>query len=155
STDGGGPFLTARRASARPKIFGLLAGKLTIDQIEVDKPRLRAVLKDGKLQNLKLELPESKGGPPLKRLPFSVVSASDADVDLDIDGKHLHAREIDADVTSDESFEEGIALELAVRIGEARAQLVRKNKPIPGVDRPEFSVDEDVLCRLDARARIE
>lgn len=47
ATDGGTPFLTARRASARPKIFGLLAGKLVIDQIEIEQPAARVVLKDG------------------------------------------------------------------------------------------------------------
>ena len=50
ASDGGGPFLTATKASARPKLFGLLAGKLIIDQIEVEQPRARVVLKDGSSQ---------------------------------------------------------------------------------------------------------
>ena len=78
ATDGGTPFLTARRATARPKIFGLLAGKLVIDQIEIEQPNARVVLKDGELQNLALKLPPSpKKEGPLKP-PFSVVSASGA-----------------------------------------------------------------------------
>ena len=62
ASDGGTPFLTARRASARPKLFGLLAGKLVIDSIEVEQPNARVVLKGGQLQNLALKLPE----PPLR-----------------------------------------------------------------------------------------
>src|SRR5688500_1507155 len=45
ASDGGDPFITAKRVSARPKIFGLLAGKLVIDQIEIEKPKARVVLK--------------------------------------------------------------------------------------------------------------
>ena len=50
ASDGGTPFLTARRITARPKIFGLLAGKLVIDQVEIEQPNARVVMKDGKLQ---------------------------------------------------------------------------------------------------------
>ena len=49
SSDGGSPFLTARRVTAKPKIFGLLAGKLVIDQVEIDRPTARVVMKGGKL----------------------------------------------------------------------------------------------------------
>lgn len=170
ASDGGTPFLTARRASARPKIFGLLAGKLVIDQIEVDQPSARVVLKDGKLANLALNLPESKKkdeGP--FKAPFSVVSASEAEVDLDIDGVRLAAHEIDADVTADDDGEGGSAFEVALRVAKARGRMVRtlaaaakdadakdKKDAKDAKDKvPDYSVDEDVLCRLDARARID
>src|SRR5262249_11403283 len=48
ASDEGTPFLTAKRVSARPKIFGLLAGKVVIDQIEIEQPKARVVLKEGK-----------------------------------------------------------------------------------------------------------
>ena len=156
ATDGGTPFLTARRASARPKIFGLLAGKVVIDQIEIEQPTTRVVLKDGKLQNLALNLPDTgeKKNEPFKS-PFSVVSASEAEVDVDIDGIHLTGHEIDADVTSDDDGEGGAAFEVALRVAQANGRRVRILKAAEGNTPAEYSVDEDVLCRLDARARIE
>jgi translocation and assembly module TamB len=173
SDDNPVPFLTAKRATAKPKIFGLLAGKVVIDQIEVERPKARIVLQDGKLQNLKLDLPESPKDEEKKPLkaPFSVVSTSEAEIDLKIDDKHITAKEIDADVTTDDDGGAGggTAFEVALRIGEARAKIKRevdnkdprtgkiktrggdeKETPIPAV-----SWDDDTLCRLDARARIE
>lgn len=155
ATDGGTPFLTARRASARPKIFGLLAGKLVIDQIEIEQPAARVVLKDGQLQNLALKLPETpKKAGPLKA-PFSVVSASEAEVDVDVDGVRIAGHEIDADVTTDDDGEGGTAFEVALRVARARARRVRVTKQAEGTKTAEYAVDEDVLCRIDARARVE
>src|ERR1700754_1259381 len=79
ASDGGTPFLTVRRATARPKIFGLLAGKVVVDQIEIDRPTARVVLEGGKLKNLALNLPDTpKSEHPKTRAPFSVVSTSEA-----------------------------------------------------------------------------
>lgn len=149
SSDGGAPFLTAKRATARPKIFGLLAGKVTIDEIEIEEPKARVVMKDGKLQNLHLDLPESKDTGPMKRPPFSVISASGADVDIEVDGIRGQGHEIDVDVSTDDDGEGGTAFEVAIRMAEARGRLVRKLKE--GGE----AVDDDLLCRLDGRARIE
>ncbi|MBX3186069.1 MAG: translocation/assembly module TamB domain-containing protein [Labilithrix sp.] len=155
ASDGGTPFLTARRASARPKIFGLLAGKLMIDQIEVEQPRARVVLKNGKIDNLALDLPDTpKQEGPFKP-PFSVVSTSEADVDLDIDGVRVVAHEIDADVTVDDAEGGGAAFEVALRVGEAKSRVVRTLREGDANGPAEYSVDEDVVCRVDARARIE
>jgi translocation and assembly module TamB len=155
ATDGGTPFLTAKRATARPKIFGLLAGKLVIDQIEIEQPSARVVMREGQLQNLGVKLPKSeKKAGPLKA-PFSVVSASEAEVDIDVDGIHVIGHEIDADVTTDDDGEGGTALEVALRAAQVRGRIVRTLKPPEGTRAAEYSVDEDVLCRIDARARIE
>ena len=54
SSDGGPPVLECSRARIRPKLFALLAGKLAIDQVELDQPRVHVVLRDGKLANLAL-----------------------------------------------------------------------------------------------------
>lgn len=159
SSDGGTPLLESTRISARPKIFGLLAGKVVIDEIEVQQPKVRVVLRDGKLQNLKLDLPESKKDDKPTKAPFSVVSTSEAEVDLDVDGVHVVAREIDADVTADDDGRGGTAFEVAVRVAEARTRMIRKlpepeSKAEASPSR-DFAVDEDTFCRLDGRARIE
>ena len=155
ATDGGTPFLTARRVSARPKIFGLLAGKLVIDQIEIEKPVARVVLEKGQFKNLGVKIPESSNEkkPPMKP-PFSVVSASEAALDVTIDGNRVVAQKVDADVTADTDGAGGTAFEVALRVGEARGTIVRtikKNEADPGTR----GVDEDVLCRIDGRARLE
>ena len=144
ATDGGGPILTATTATARPKIFALMAGKLAIDQIEVEQPHARVVVKDGKLQNLKLDLPEGPKSDKKMRAPFSVVSTSEAYVDVTLDDKHVVAEEIDADVTVDEDAEGGDAFEIALRVGKATTKIPRGQ-----------AVDDDTLCQLDGRARIE
>ncbi len=154
SSDGGTPFLTAKRATAKPKIFGLLAGKLVIDQIEIEQPKARIVLENGKLKNLDLDLPDTPKSEKKTRAPFSVVSTSEAEIDLTIDGAHVHAREIDADVTTDDDGAGSDAFEVAVRIGEAKTKLARRIEATEDV--PEHTAfDDDTLCRLDARARIE
>jgi translocation and assembly module TamB len=157
ATDGGTPFLTAQSATARPKIFGLLAGKVVIDEIEIEQPKARVVMKGGKLQNLALELPDTPKSTGPVKAPFSVVSASEAEVDLDIDGVRVVGHEIDADVTADDDGEGGTAFEVALRVAQARARTVRKLAAVPGSARngADYAVDEDVLCRIDARARIE
>ena len=155
ASDGGTPFLTARRATARPKIFGLLAGKVVIDQIEIEKPNARIVMKGGELQNLALKLPQTTKSTGPMKAPFSVVSASEAEVDVDIDGIRVVGHEIDADVTADDDGQGGTAFEVALRVAQARGRMVRMLKPAEGPRGAEYSVDEDVLCRIDARARIE
>ena len=155
ASDGGTPFLTARRATARPKIFGLLAGKVVIDQVDIVQPAARVVMKDGELQNLALKLPKTEASTGPLKAPFSVVSASEAEVDVDIDGIRVVGHEIDADVTADDDGNGGTAFEIALRVAEARSRMVRMLEPAEGPRGAEYSVDEDVLCRIDARARIE
>jgi translocation and assembly module TamB len=159
ATDGAGPFLTTQRATAKPKIFGLLAGKLVIDEVEIEKPNARIVLHDGKIANLDLHLPETKKSDKSflsGHAPFSVVSASEAELDLFIDDSHILAHEIDADVTADDDGEGGSALEVALRASTVKSRMVRTIKaPANPDDRGEYAVDEDLLCRIDGRARVE
>jgi translocation and assembly module TamB len=151
SGDRGGPALTSPRASVRPRVFALLSGKLAIDQIEVDAPHVRAVLKDGQLANLGIVLPKGgKGGP--FHAPFSVFSIADASLDLDIDGTKIDARELDVDVTTDDDLEKGSSFEIAVRAGETNVTRERVST-VKGKELHSF--DDDALCGVDARVRIE
>jgi translocation and assembly module TamB len=153
ASDGKGPFLEAKRAVAKPRLFALMAGKLDIDQIEVESPKARVVLRDGKLANLAVEIPESKEKKPF-RAPFNVISVSDADVDLVVDDVlHLTLQEVDADVAAEEPDAVSASeLEIAVRAAVIKSRWRR------GVDpkKPEeIDAEDDMLCDLDARVRIE
>lgn len=145
ATDGGEPALTARRVSVTPRFFSLLAGRFDAGSIEVQEPRARVILKDGELVNVRYRLPQQKGPrPPMERAPFSSLSLTDARVSLDVDGIKADAGPIDADVFA----EAGPAFELAVRAGESHVTRTRKA-------RDTTAVDEDVICELDARVRME
>jgi translocation and assembly module TamB len=148
ASDGGSPFLEVERASVRPRIFALLAGQLDVGDIEVIGPRVRAVVVDGELKNLAFKLPQSKEeSAPSARLPLSSVAVTDARIDARIDDTHVVTRAVDVDVTVEESD----VFEIGLRAGMTRIDRVH---PLPGRE-GEDSVDEDILCRLDARVRLE
>lgn len=154
ANDGLAPFASAKRISARPKIFGLLAGKVVIDQIEIDKPKVRVVVRDGKIKNLDLNLPDSPKSEGPMKAPFAVVSLSEAEIDVSIDDARIRAKDIDADVTTDE--DEGfLAFEVALRMAEAKARVRRTTKPAKNGAEAEYAYDDDTLCAVDGRARIE
>lgn len=152
SSDGGPPFLEVERIAVRPRPFSLLAGKLDVGDVEILGPRVRVIVADKELKNLKIELPKSKSPPPkqesglLPRLPMASLSVTDASVDASIEGINVSLRAVDLDVTAEDSG----AVELAVHVGDG--SIVRVH-PIPGRD--EDAIDEDVICKLDTRARIE
>lgn len=146
ASDGGIPFLTVERIAARPRPFSLLAGRIDVGEVEIDRPWIRAVVEDGKLANLAYRLPESDAKPS-SELPFTSLAVTEARVDLTVDGARLLTEEVDADV----SAEDGGAIEAALRAGGAT---LRRTHPMP--DYPsEDAVDEDRICKLEARARID
>jgi translocation and assembly module TamB len=155
STDGGGPALVSPRTSARPRLFALLSGKLAIDQIEVDAPAIRLDVREGQIMNLAVRMPaKSKSDRPVSA-PFSVVTVADARIDLTVDGVHGTASEIDVDVTADSDPEQGTSFEIAVRAGES---FITRSRPMLGAraqETPVLAVDDDALCSIDARVRIE
>jgi translocation and assembly module TamB len=145
ASDGGGPAFVARRMAVAPRLFSLLAGRLDAGDVEVDGPRARLVLRDGKLQNVAYRLPESKGPKkPLERAPFASLSLTDAAVTLDMEGLHVDAGPVDLDVFA----EPGLAFEVALRAGESRVSREY-------TQRGTVVVDDDVLCEVDARVRLQ
>jgi translocation and assembly module TamB len=150
SSDGGGPAVECDRAALRPRLFALLAGKLAIDQIDLDGPRVRAVVRDGKLLNLAVKVPE--GGPKRAgptHAPFNSFSVTDGAVDLDLDGLRLSAESMDLDVVADDDPTLGSSFETALRVGRAHVQRARS--------RPDGSTatDDDSLCSIEGRVRID
>jgi translocation and assembly module TamB len=156
STDGGAPALQAQRMTARPRLFSLLAGKLVIDQTDVESPKVRLVVKDGKVKNL--TLPDTKDDKPKKRnerAPFGVFAMTDASVDIEIDDVRILGDEADLDVTVDneDAATKGSAFEIALRMARASVQNVRVIKQEKGD--PRVEVDDDALCMIDGRVRVE
>ncbi len=149
ANDKGLPVLSCRRALLRPKLFALLAGKLAIDEIDLDEPHLRAVVRSGRVTNLNLpELPKSTSSHSVVHAPFDVFSVTEAFVDLDVDGVKFDVRSLDLDATAEDDPDHGSTFEVALRSG--RANLHRPRL------RPDGSTvhDDDTLCSLEARARI-
>jgi translocation and assembly module TamB len=159
SKDGGAAALTSDKIIAKPKLFALLSGKLVVDQVEIDSPKIRVVYGAHEVKNLGVKIPESTSEKKEPfHAPFSVVSLTDADVDLDIEGIHVMATAIDIDVTADEQDpNEGASFEIASRIGEAKVQNIRAeiDPAAPKGALQKFSVDDDMLCDVDARVRVE
>jgi translocation and assembly module TamB len=147
STDGGGPALECGRILVRPKLFALLAGKVAIDGIDLDAPKLRAVVRDGRIANVTLpEMGKTSSGPT--RPPFNVFSVTDGAFDLDVDSTRFETQSLDLDVTTEDDEALGTSFEVAVRTG--RSELHRPRADAAGAP----VVDDDVLCSLDGRARI-
>ncbi len=167
SNDGGAPALQAKRVAVTPRVFSLLAGKLDVGDIEIDQPKGRIVIRDGKIANVSYRLPKRTGpAPKLKRAPFSSLSITDAEVELDVAKMKINAGPMDVDVFADRgpSFEVRVSSDHSA-VTRHRMRLVKADenykKPDLQVDkkgrrwRPVPAVDEDVLCGLDLRAHFE
>jgi translocation and assembly module TamB len=161
ASDGGGPVLEADAVSVQPRLFALFSGKLAIDQVEVDEPRLRVVLRKGKLANLDLDLgsknPPKADEPPTKKAfhaPFSGIAVTDAQLSLDVDGVIVGASGLDLDVTVEDDPFAGSSFEVGLAV--AGGQVMRQRAaPGLGDDAPLAFVDEDVLCGLEGRVRLD
>jgi len=157
SKDGGPPALEADRIVAKPKLFALLAGKLVIDQVEAERPRVRVVYADRKIVNLGITLPESKDDSPSEpwKAPFDVVSLSDASFDVDAEGVHAIVEGVDLDVTTDdERGAGGAAFEIAMHVGRGRVRMLRVFEPTKA-KRENVGAYEDILCNASGRLRVE
>jgi translocation and assembly module TamB len=148
ASDGGSPFLTAKSASVTPRLFSLLAGKLDVGEVEIDRPDARIVLRGGKLANLSYRLPETK----TKRTrpnetPMGSLSIGEGRFRIDVDGVQVDTEAIDLDVFA----EPGGAFEVALRAGTTKID--RSHAPLLKEPDPTLPpiVEEDALCRLDLR----
>jgi len=149
ASDGGTPFLSVERVALRPRPFSLLAGQFDVGDVEIVGPRVRAVVKDGALQNLSYKLPASSDNDTSStRPPLSSLEITDARVDLTVDGLHVDATQVDLDL----QVEQQSALEISLHTGESVVQRVH---PVVGREAYEDAVDEDRICRLDARVRVD
>jgi translocation and assembly module TamB len=144
SNDGKAPALIAKEVSVRPRFFAFLSGKLAIAEVEVVSPVVRLVMHGNTFENLDFQLPKSSGGP--FHAPFNVISVEGARVDLSLDGVQIRGGDLDVDVTAEDDPEAGSSFEIAVRAGET---VIQRKSADP------TRVDDDDLCSVDARLRVE
>jgi translocation and assembly module TamB len=149
SRDGGSPALECAHARVRPKLFALLAGKVAIDQLELDQPRARVVVRDGQVVSLNLPASDAKKKRGPLHLPFSTFALTDGSIDLDVDGTTIAARSLDLDVTSEDDPSAGSTVELSVRAGRTE---VHRPRALP---KGGSVSDDDALCSVDGRIRVE
>ena len=57
ANDGGSPALRVEGLRLRPRLFSLLSGQINLGEVQVIKPQVRVVIRDGKLANAPLRLP--------------------------------------------------------------------------------------------------
>jgi len=153
ASDGGTAALEIARVAVTPRIFSLLAGRLDAGDVEVDQPKARLVIRNGRLENLSYRLPEAskKARAPSKQAPFSSLSLGDGRFLLDIDGVHVDTAEVDLDVFA----EQGPTFEVALRSSGTRVWRDRIVRGVPAPPPGTLATDEDALCRLELRMRYE
>ena len=148
STDSGSPFLECRRVRVRPKLLSLLEGTLVIEEVTLDSPRLRLVMRDGKLDNIAVKASGSASVGPF-HAPLAAIGVTDASATLDLDGEWVQVTSADVDVTVDDDPATGSSFEVALRIGGARSRRARS------LGDGSTAVDDDVLCTGEGRLRVE
>lgn len=151
SNDGGAAALRVSEVRIAPRLFALLAGKLDIGEVRIERPELRLVVADGALKNVNYRLPKPSGEPTAapKESPFSSIAMSDAHVDVTVEGRRIETGAIDLDVMA----EHGLAFEISLRT--AGSKITDHRPRTYSDDTPSVDAhDEDSLCEVDLRARV-
>ncbi len=151
ASDGGSPAVTAESVSIAPRVFALFGGRLDLGEIEIRRPRTRLVLEDGKIKNLSYRLPEQRTASRSQRAPFTTLSITEGRFRIELPGAvGIDTGPIDVDVFADK----GPSFEIALQADESRVVRrrvqVMKQVPTTGTE----VVDDDLVCRLEARVRI-
>jgi translocation and assembly module TamB len=153
ASDGGSPALLAESVSVAPRVFALFGGRLDLGEIEINRPRARVVVKDGKVTNVSYRLPERKTSSPSRpqRVPFSALSINEGRFQVTIDATSIETGPVDLDVFA----EKGDAFEISLQADESRVVQRRIDHTLEMPTTGLEVVDDDVICRLEARVRIE
>jgi len=150
ASDGGSPALTAESVSVAPRVFALFGGRLDLGDIEIRRPRVRFVLKDGKLQNLRYHLPQRQPGPAAQRAPFSTLSVTEGRFRIEVEGVGVDTGPVDLDVIADR----GPSFEISLQADESRVVRQRIDHTIGKPTENQQIQEDDLVCRLEARGRI-
>ena len=148
SSDGGPRALACDRVRIRPKLFALLAGKIAIDQVELDEPIVRLVVRGGAVTNLALARPAPSNGSGL-HVPFSTFAVTDGSLDLDVDGVSAQASSVDLDIGAQDDPTVGSTFEIALRVGHGAVHRSRLR------DDGSHATDDDALCAIEGRVSVQ
>ncbi len=150
ASDGGSPALTAESVSIAPRVFALFGGRLDLGDIEIRRPHARLLLKDGKVQNLRYHLPETRPGPAAQRAPFSTLSVTEGRFRVEVDGVGVETGPVDLDVFADR----GPSFEISLQADESRIVRRRIDRTTGSPTEGQEIQEDDLVCRLEARGRI-
>jgi translocation and assembly module TamB len=123
-----------------------------LGEVQVVSPKITLVIRDGTLTNLSYHLPKAKKpsrGKPSTDPPFASLSVSDAQLDLDIDGRKIKSSDIDVDVFA----ERGPTFEITVT-DERTIIDMQHTLAATKVNDEVHAIDEDILCNLELKARV-
>ena len=152
ATDGGSPALRVEGLRLRPRLFSLLSGQINLGEVQVIKPQVRVVIRDGKLANAPLRLsqrPPSKKRRPQTEPPFTSLTVSNANLDIDLDGKRLQVQDINADVYA----KRGPTFDLTIK--NTRTTIDMRHHVDATKTTPEIQAhDEDVICGFELQAHV-
>ena len=116
------------------------------------RPRTRLVVEDGKLKNVRYHLRErSTSAPKGDRAPFSSLSISEGRFSVAVEGVQIDTGPIDLDVFA----ERGPSFEIALQADQSRVTRRRIDQTLLVPTSGKEVHDDDVVCRLEARARIK
>ncbi len=99
SLDGSDPALSVARVEVTPRLAPLLVGRILIDELRLERPHVRLVVKGGAVRNLALPKAAKSDSPanPIVSVPVRTLAISGATVDLDLEGDLVVIGGLDAD----------------------------------------------------------
>ncbi len=155
ATDGGSPALVAESVTVAPRVFALFGGRLDLGEIEIKRPVVRLVVKDGKVTNVAYRLPERKpsaaSSKRAQRAPFTALSITEGHFRLNVDGTAVDTGAVDLDVFADS----GPSFEISLTADETHVQRKRIDLTLKSPTSGLEVSDDDLLCRLEARVHVQ
>jgi translocation and assembly module TamB len=155
ASDGGSPALFAESVTVAPRVFALFGGRLDLGEIEIKRPEMRLVIKDGKVTNVAYRLPARKSGggssKRAQRAPFTALSITEGHFHLNVDGVAVDTGAVDLDVFADN----GPSFEISLTADETRIQRKRIDRTLLLPTNGREVSDDDLLCRLEARVHVQ
>jgi translocation and assembly module TamB len=128
-----GRFATASELRVRPSLLAVLQGKVDLESIEVARPTIRLVVRDGRVVNLPRPRSPSSGE---TKLPFSDLAVDDATITVDAEPLAMGTLS-------------GVDLDMAVTNGEIIELRARSTRGTVRHAAGQESIEE-----LDVRARV-
>lgn len=145
------PAIHAESVVVAPRFFSLLAGRIDVGDIEVENAAVRLDVQQGVVQNIALRIPDREGpSSELERSPFRTLAITNANLDLHVDDKHVSVEGLDLDAIA----ERDLTFDVALRVSGAELNSKRA-LPNGPPNQQDWAFDDDRLCSLELRARVD